>query len=122
MAISYNMTVKNARLQAVIDAIGTDGVLVIGTDALSGVNGILVSIPLQSPAFTTPINGSMSLVGVPLAAASHQIGIATKAEIRTSTGTTIVSGFTVGIDIILSISNIEIGTIVSVTSGVINHA
>lgn len=122
MAISYSIATKNARLQAVIDSIGVGGLLVVGTDALAGATGVLVEIPLSNQAFSAPVNGSMSLAGTPISTASHAMGTAAKAEIRTSTGTTIVSGFTVGGDIIITPTNIEIGSIVTVSAGTITHA
>lgn len=47
MAVTYTTAVKNARMNAVTTAIGTTGVLEIGT---TGMGTVLATIPLANPA------------------------------------------------------------------------
>lgn len=135
MAVTYTSTLKTNRLNVVNDAInsktfasgtglGAVGSLVIGTSALSGATGVLVTIPLQNPAAT--VSGStLTIAGVPLSAAATATGTAALAEIRNNAGTTIVSGLTVGTsgtDVVISTTSITSGQTVQLNSGVINHA
>lgn len=123
MAVVYNMDVKNARLQAVVDALGPNGQLVIGTDSLSGGVGILVRIPLANPAATVA-GGVLTLAGVPLSDDAISTGIAELAELRDGTDTTVVSGLTVGTaatDLIINAVEISTGQLVQVTAGLITH-
>lgn len=123
MAVVYNMDVKNARLQAVVDALGPNGQLVIGTDSLSGGVGILVRIPLANPAATVA-GGVLTLAGVPLSDDAISTGIAELAELRDGADTTVVSGLTVGTaatDLIINAVEISTGQLVQVTAGLITH-
>lgn len=126
LAFQYSTTVATARLQKVIDAIdgGTgNGVLVIGTSALSGATGVCATITLQKPSAT--ISGRvLTLSGTPLTANASASCTAAKAELRDSAGTVVVSGFTVGTsgsDINLITTSITSGQPVQVTSGSITH-
>ncbi|MCJ2098929.1 hypothetical protein [Methylobacterium sp. E-046] len=134
MSVNYSTAVAQGRLQAVKDltsgktlaaatGTATAGSLVIGTSALSGATGVLVTIPLAST--TGTISGkAMSLDGTPLSAAAAAGGTPALAEIRNNAGTVIASGLTVGTsgtDIVLSSSPIVAGQTVSVTSGTITH-
>lgn len=122
MAINYNTTVKNARLQAVIDAIGSSGKLKIGT---TGMGTVLATIPLASPAFDTPADGSMDLAGVPVTdTAADDTGTAAAAQITTSGGTVVIDGLTVGTsgaNINLNSVSLQSGQEVSITAGAITH-
>lgn len=124
MAIVYSNAVKNARLQAVIDALGTGAVLVVGTSALNGAaTGVLATIPLADPAFTLG-TASMTLAGTPRSATASATGTAAKAELRTSAGVVVVSGLTVGTssqDFVINATAISSGQTVQVTAGTINH-
>lgn len=135
MAVTYTSSLKTNRLNVVNDAInsktfasgtglGAVGSLVIGTSALSGATGVLVTIPLQNPAAT--VSGStLTIAGVPLSAVATATGTAALAEIRNNAGTTIVSGLTVGTsgtDVVISTTSITSGQTVQLNSGVINHA
>jgi hypothetical protein len=55
MAWNYRTSLKNSRLQAVIDDIGANGLLKIGT---AGMATVLSTIPLASPAFGAPAGGA----------------------------------------------------------------
>jgi hypothetical protein len=123
MAVVYSTTVKNARLQAVIDALGAGALLVLGTSALSGATGVLASVPLANPSFTVS-GGVMTLASTPRTVAASANGTVAKAELRTSGGTVIASGLTVGLsasDIIVNATAFSIGQTVQVTTGTITH-
>ena len=124
MAVVYNTTLKNTRMDAVTTAIGASGKLVIGTSALSGATGVLATITLGSSAFGVSANGVITLSGVPLSATASAGGTAALAEIRTSADATVVSGLTVGTsasDIIVGTTTIASGNTVQVNSGTITH-
>lgn len=122
MAVVYNTTVKNSRLQAVIDAIGASGRLKIGT---AGMAAVLADIPLAATAFSAPSAGAMSLAGVPIAdTAADATGTAAEATITTSAGTVVVSGLTVsttGANINLNSTAIQVNQEVRITGGTITH-
>lgn len=123
MAVNYSTAVKNARLQAVITALGTAGTLVIGTSALAGATGVLATIPLQNPAATVN-NGVLTLAGLPLTANASATGTAARAELRDSAGTVVCTGLTVGTsgtDIIINATAVSNGQTVQVTAGTITH-
>jgi hypothetical protein len=123
MAIIYTTAVKNARLDAVIAAIGTAGVLEIGT---TGMGSVLATIPLANPAGTTS-GAVLTFSGMPRSdTAADATGTAAAARIRTATGgTDIVTGLTVGTsatDIVLDSVSITTGQLVSITAATITHA
>lgn len=126
MSIVYSTTVKNTRLQAVIDAVDAGagfGTLVIGTAALSGATGVLATIPLAKPS-ATKTGGVLTISGVPISANATATGTAAKAELRDSTGAVIASGLTVGTsasDVIVVTTAITSGQPVTLTSGTITH-
>lgn len=122
MAVIYNTSVKNARLQAAIDAIGANGRLKIGT---TGMALVLADIPLAAIAFSTPAAGAMALAGVPISdTAADATGAAAEATITTSAGTVVISGLTVsttGANINLNSTAIQVGQEVRINSGTITH-
>ena len=76
MTVTYNSTVKTNRLNVMNDAIGgktyvvgsgagSTGKLVIGTASLSGATGVLATIIVPNPAFSSSA-GVATLQGVPL--------------------------------------------------------
>lgn len=124
MAVNYVMTLKNSRMQAVIDAIGSAGKMVIGTSALSGATGVLATLTLASPAFTLA-SGVITLAGVPRSATAAATGTAAKAELRTSADASVVTGLTVGTsatDFIINSTSISTGQTVQCTAGTITHS
>lgn len=125
MALNYSVAVKDARLQAVVDAIGATGVLVIGTSSLAGgAPGILASVPFANPAFTVSA-GVMTVNSLPRTVAASGSGTAAKAEFRTGAGVVVASGLTVGTsgtDVIINATSISVGQTVQVTVGTITHA
>lgn len=135
MSATYSATVKDDRMQAVLDRVlgktpaaatgsATAGSLVIGTSALSGATGVLATIALTTTAFTLS-GGVLTLHGVPLSAVASASGTAAKAELRNNAGTVIASGLTVDEtgtpDILLGTKNITAGLTVIITSGTLAH-
>lgn len=123
MSVNYSNTVKTARSQVVIDALGTAGLLVIGTSALSGATGVLAEIPLANPPFTQ-VNGVMTMASAPRTVNASGAGTAAKAELRHSSGTVIMTGLTVGVsgsgsDVIINATSITVGQSVQATVGTI---
>lgn len=123
MAVTYTTAVKNARLDAVVTAIGTTGVLEIGT---AGMAAVLATINLGNPAGTTS-GGVLTFSGFPRSDTSADgTGTAAAARIRTATaGTDIVTGLTVGTtgsDINLDSTSITAGQTVTINSATITHA
>lgn len=123
MAVTYTTAVKNARLTAVVTAIGGTGVLEIGT---TGMASILATIALNSTAGTAA-SGVLTFSGFPKSdTAADNTGTAAVARIRTATGgTDIVTGLTVGTsasDINLDSTSITAGQTVTITAATITHA
>jgi hypothetical protein len=122
MAVNYSTTVKNARLQAAIDAIGSAGLLKIGT---TGMGTVLATITLGSPAFSAPSGGAMNLNGAPISdTAADATGAAAAAQITTSGGTVVIDGLTVsttGANINLNSVAIQVNQTVTISSGTITH-
>lgn len=123
MAVTYTTAVKNARLEAVVTAIGSTGVLEIGTSSMATV---LATISLSSTAGTAS-GGVLTFSDFPKSDTSaDDTGTAAEARIRTATGgTDIVTGLTVGTsgsDINLDSTSITAGQTVTITSATITHA
>lgn len=123
MAVTYTTAVKNARLDAVVTAIGSAGVLEIGT---TGMGTVLATIALGNPAGTTS-GGVLTFSGFPRSDTSADAtGTAAAARIRTASGgTDIITGLTVGTsgsDINLDSTSITAGQTVTITSATITHA
>jgi len=134
MSVVYSSTLKNNRMQLVADLIAgkvagsstgtaSAGVLVIGTSALSGATGVLVSFTLGTTPGTVS-GGVLTISGVPLTATASGTGTAAKGELRDNAGNVIVSGLTVGTsgtDIIINATAISSGQSVTLSSGTITH-
>jgi hypothetical protein len=123
MAVTYTTAVKNARLDAVVTAIGGTGVLEIGT---TGMASVLVTINLNATAGTTS-GGVLTFSGFPKSDTSaDNTGTAAAARIRTASGgTDIVTGLTVALsaaDVILDSLSITAGQTVTISSATITHA
>lgn len=124
MAVTYTTAVKNARLDAVTTAIGTTGVLEIGT---TGMASVLATIALGNPAAAGASGAVLTLSGFPRSDTSADAtGTAAAARIRTATaGTDIITGLTVGLsgsDINLDSLSITAGQTVTINSATITHA
>lgn len=131
MSVTYATTVKNNRLQNIVDAIAgktyaagtgtaTAGTLVIGT---TGMGTVLATINLNATPAT--VSGAvLTISGIPLSATASATGTAAAAEIRNNAGTAIVTGLTVGTsgtDIVINSTAISSGQTVTLTSGTITH-
>ena len=123
MSIVYTTAVKNARLNAVTTAIGTTGVLEIGT---TGMSTILATIPLANPAAPAASSGVLTFTMPESDTSADATGTAAAARIRTATGgTDIITGLTVGTsaaDVILDSLSITTGQTVTINSATITHA
>lgn len=123
MSVTYTTAVKNARLNAVTSAIGTTGVLEIGT---TGMSTVLATIPLANPAAPAASSGVLSFTMPQSDTSADASGTAAAARIRTASGgTDIVTGLTVGTsgsDINLDSVSITAGQTVTITSASITHA
>ncbi len=99
------------------------GSLVIGDNTLSGATGVLAAVALNATAAT--VSGPvLTIAGVPLTTTAIA-GIPALAELRNNSGSTIVSGLTVGTsgtDIIVSLSPFTSGGTITVVAGTITHA
>ena len=123
MAITYTTAVKNARLNAVVTAIGSTGVLEIGT---AGMASVLATIALDATAGTAS-GGVLTFSSFPKSDTSaDNTGTAAVARIRTaSAGTDIITGLTVGTsasDINLDSLSITAGQTITITAATITHA
>ena len=123
MAVNYTTAVKNARLDAVVTAIGSAGVLEIGT---AGMASVLATIALGNPAGTSA-GGVLTFSGFPRTDSSADAsGTAAAARIRTASGgTDVITGLTVGTsgaDIVLDSVSITAGQSVTINSATITHA
>jgi hypothetical protein len=123
MAVTYTTAVKNARMNAVTTAIGSTGVLEIGT---TGMGTVLATIPLANPAAPGAASGVLTFTMPQSDTSADATGTAAAARIRTATGgTDIVTGLTVGTtgsDINLDTTSINAGQTVTITSATITHA
>jgi hypothetical protein len=122
MPIQYNMTVKNQRLQVVVDNAGPNAVLEIGT---AGMGVVLATIPLSNP-IGTITNGVLTFSGTPISDTSADAtGVAASARVRTASGgITVIDGLTVGTslaDVIMDTVNISVNQTVTINSAIIIH-
>ena len=131
MPVIYPNPVKIARMAAVVAQAGTTAVLEIGTAALSGSTGVLATIELNNPIAATATGaGVLTFAGFPKSDTSADAtGIASKAQIRTSTGagTDVVTGLTVTLaggdgDVIVDNLNLNAGQAFTINSFVLTHA
>lgn len=134
MSVVYSSTLKDNRMQLVADLIAgktqasstgtaTAGTLAIGTSALSGSTGLLVTFTLGTTPGTVSA-GVLTISGTPLTVTASGTGTAAKAELRDNAGNVIVSGLTVGTssaDIIINATAISSGQSVTLSSGTITH-
>ena len=123
MTVTYTTAVKNARLNAVTTAIGTTGVLEIGT---TGMGTVLATIPLANPAAPGASGAVLTFTMPQTDTSADATGTAAAARIRTASGgTDIVTGLTVGTsgtEVILNSTSITTGQTVTITSATITHA
>lgn len=121
MAVTYTTAVKQARLEAVITAIGAAGKLKIFTAA----DALLATLSLANPAGAAS-GATLTLDFDPdISATASGSGTAAKASITTGADVDVITGLTVGTsgtDIILDSTSITSGQSVTITAGTITHA
>jgi len=134
LAIAYSTGAANTRLTACLITTSTAagvsvdgqagfGQLVVGTVSLSGATGVLGTVTLQKPSFSIASKVA-TMLGVPLSASASANGTAALAELRDSSGNTVVSQITVGTsgsNINLNSTSISSGETITVTSAAITH-
>lgn len=126
MTVTYNTTLKNTRMNAVVSAIdnGGAGSLLFGDSSGFGGANLLASITFNSTCGTVS-GGVLTFSDTPLTDSSAaETGTATQAEVEDGTGHVVISGLTVGTsgsDINLSSTSIVSGQSVTLTSATIQH-
>jgi hypothetical protein len=126
MPVIYPNSLKDIRMNAVSTALGTNSVLVVGTGALTGATGVLVSFPLPTPAASST-NGVLTFAGLPITAVAANSGTAARAELRDSSGNVVVSGLAVGvsgtsgIDVTISNTSVAANQPANLVSAAITH-
>lgn len=127
MAVTYEIDVKTARMQAVADKIddgSAAGKLIIGT---TGMAVTLATFTLTDPCGVAA-NGALTLDFDPdISSTGTADGTAAAAKIVNSSGTDRITGLTVtqtggGGDVTLDNTNIKSGQTVIITAGTITHA
>jgi hypothetical protein len=123
MGVIYRSSLRTTRMTDVktdIDSGGGAGILEIGTAAMGTV---LATITLSSPCGS--VSGDVLTLTMPHSDTSADAsGTAAAARIKTSGGTAVVTGLTVGTsgtDIILDSTSITAGQNVTITAGTITH-
>lgn len=126
MSVTYNTTLKNTRMTAVVTAIdnGGAGALLFGDSSGFGGANLLASITFNATCGTVS-GGVLTFSGTPLVDASaSNTGTATQAEVEDGVGHVVISGLTVGTsasDINLSSTSIVSGQSVTITAASITH-
>ena len=95
MAITYTASLKQDRMQKIIDRLDAQGgnaILKIGT---SGMGTTLVSITLAKPSATVS-GGVLTFSGLPKSATASAAGTAAAAQLCDSASTVWIDGLTVG--------------------------
>lgn len=126
MTVTYTTAVKNARLDAVVTAIGANGKLKLFTaaDALLATFTLAAIAGTVSSGVLTFSDANGGTAGI-LNTTASGAGTATKAGITTSADVDIVTGLTVGTaatDLIMDNNVLAISQAVTVNSATITHA
>ena len=122
MAVTYDATVKNARLDAVLAEIGDAAKIVIGT---AGMATTLVTLTCPTPSGTVSTDTLTLDMDPDLSNTAVATGTAAAAKITTSADVDKITGLTVGTsgtDIILDSVSITSGQTVTLATGTIQHA
>lgn len=121
MSVQYNATLKNARMQLVLDALGPSSVLFIGT---AGMALILATIPLSNPAGV--LVGNVLTFTVPHTDPSADAsGIAAEGKVTDGVNdviTGLVVGNGPGADLIVSSTTFVIGQTITLVAASITHS
>lgn len=121
MAVNYSNLVKQARLEAVITAIGSAGKLEI----LNSTGTVLATLNLASTAGSA--SNSLLTFAMPVSdTAADASGTASAARIRKGDNTDIITGLTVGVgtsfEVNLDSVSITAGQTVTINTATITHA
>ena len=122
MSVNYNQTTINARLNVVVSNIDAGP----GVGQIRLLNAPLQTvalIPLQKPSGTVA-GGILTFSGTPLISDATLLSTnIVAADVEDSTGLVVISGLTVGqssaSDIVMPISNVLVGRLISLTHGTI---
>ena len=121
MAVTYSLSLKNARLAAIVTAIGAAGKLEIGT---TDMGSILAVLTFDSTAGTVAA-GVLTFSGMPKNTSAIAGGTAAAARIRTSADVDVVTGLsvgTIGTDIVLDSVSISDEQSITLVSATITHS
>ena len=121
MAVVYEVTLKNNRLDEVTAACGATAELEIGT---AGMALILATIPLANPIAPAASGGVLTLTMPQSDSSADNAGTAAEARITDGAAGNKVTGLTVGLaatDIILDSVDITAGQTVTINSATITH-
>lgn len=126
MSVIYTAAVKNARLTAVVTAIGASGKLKLFTagDVLLATFALAATAGTASAGILTFSDANGGTAGI-LNTTAVAAGTATKASITTSADVDIVTGLTVGTtgtDMIMDNNVLAVSQAVTVNSATIAHA
>ena len=121
MSVNYNVTTINGRLNAVVSNI--DAGPGVGQIRLLSPSNTVALIPLQKPSGTVA-GGVLTFSGTPLVSSVTLLSTnIVAADVEDSTGLVVISGLTVGqssaFDIVMPISNVIVGRLISFTQGTI---
>ncbi len=122
MSVNYNVTTINGRLNVVVNNIdagpGVGQIRLLNTPSQT-----VALIPLQKPSGTVA-GGVLTFSGTPLVSSVTLLSTnIVAADVEDSTGLVVISGLTVGqssaFDIVMPISNVIVGRLISLTQGTI---
>ena len=121
MSVNYNATTINGRLNVVVSNI--DAGPGVGQIRLLSPSNTVALIPLQKPSGTVA-GGVLTFSGTPLVSSVTLLSTnIVAADVEDSTGLVVISGLTVGqssaFDIVMPISNVIVGRLISLTQGTI---
>lgn len=129
MSVTYTTAVKQARMAAVVTAIGTSGLLKLfaadGTTLLATFTLAATAGDTATTPGTLILNDQNGAATGILNTTASAAGTAALAKIQTSTSTDIITGLTVGTtgtDLILDNNVLTSGQAITITTGTITHA
>jgi len=122
VSVNYNVTTINGRLNAVVSNIDA-GPGVGQIRLLNAPSQTVAMIPLQKPSGTVA-GGILTFSGTPLVSTVTILSTnIVAADVEDSTGLVVISGLTVGqssaFDIIMPVSNVLVGRLISLTNATI---
>jgi len=128
MALAFSTAARNARLDAITTAIGSNGLVRIydGTRPATGgaATTLLAELPLSATAAAAASGGVLTLNAITADSSADATGTATWFRVTTSGGTAVIDGDvgTSGADLNLNTTSIVIAGSVSISSFTITEA